>query len=153
MDYLILIAVLQRVKDARVDVANKTVGKIGKGLLILIGVFKGDDESDSEFLARKISSFRIFQDDKKNMNLSVLDIGGSALVVSQFTLCADWRRGNRPGFSSAALPEKAKLLYEHFMLQLKHFDVPVESGTFGAAMDVQLNNEGPVTFVLDSREK
>lgn len=140
-------------KNAKVDVSNETIGRIDKGLLILVGIINEDEESDSEYLAQKISSFRIFPEENRNMNLSILDVDGSALVVSQFTLCADLSRGNRPGFSPAALPEKAESLYEHFMNQLRKNKVPVQSGSFGAIMDVHLVNDGPVTFVLDSRRK
>jgi len=148
-----LIAVIQRVKHAKVIVSNKTISEIDNGLLILLGINKTDNQHDSKFLARKISFFRIFSDKNKNMNLSLLDIGGSALIVSQFTLCASWQKGNRPGFSSVEKPEKAYILYIHFIEQLKNNNVPVQCGSFGSMMDVQLINEGPITFVLDSREK
>lgn len=145
-----MIALLQRVSRGRVSVNGQTTGEIGRGLVIFLGVFDDDREKDGEFLARKISGFRIFNDDEGKMNLSLGDIEGSALVVSQFTLCADWRKGRRPSFTRAAHPEKGERLYVHFMDELIQHGIPVESGVFGAMMDVTLTNDGPVTFVLDS---
>jgi len=148
-----MIAVLQRVKSAAVRIAGETVGAIDQGYLILLGVYADDLESDADFLADKIAGFRIFPDAGNNMNISILDVQGSVLVVSQFTLCGDWRKGRRPSFTKAAPPEKGAELYEYFNAKLKNKGIPVETGVFGAMMDVELVNQGPVTFVLDSKEK
>ena len=148
-----MIAAIQRVSGAHVEVDNEVVGKISNGFLILLGVFKDDDESDAKFLADKISVLRVFQDENKNMNLSLQDVDGSVLVVSQFTLCGDWRKGRRPGFQKAARPEEANRLYGYFSNLIKQKNIPVETGVFGAMMNVTLTNEGPVTFVMDSKEK
>ncbi|MBT3250731.1 MAG: D-tyrosyl-tRNA(Tyr) deacylase [Candidatus Marinimicrobia bacterium] len=148
-----MIAAIQRVSGAHVEVDNEVVGKISNGFLILLGVFKDDDESDAKFLADKISVLRVFQDENKNMNLSLQDVDGSVLVVSQFTLCGDWRKGRRPGFQKAARPEEANRLYCYFSNLIKQKSIPVETGVFGAMMNVTLTNEGPVTFVMDSKEK
>lgn len=148
-----MIVVLQRVQNSKVVVENEIIGKIDIGLNILLGVSAEDEKADADFLAKKISAFRIFSDENRNMNLSIRDVNGSALVVSQFTLCADWRKGNRPGFSNAAKPEKAKELYEYFMEELEKYEISVQSGTFGAMMDVHILNDGPVTFVLNSKGK
>lgn len=148
-----MIAVLQRVKSSKVEVDNQIIGQIGYGLNILLGVVDSDKKSDVEFLTKKISAFRIFPDEKKAMNLSIQDINGSALVISQFTLCADWRKGNRPGFSHSAKPDIANELYKYFIQQLKNYNIPVQSGSFGATMAVHILNDGPVTFVLNSKEK
>ncbi|MFQ6675135.1 MAG: D-aminoacyl-tRNA deacylase [Fidelibacterota bacterium] len=145
-----MIALLQRVSRGKVTVNGRTTGEIGPGLVIFLGVFHDDSERDGEFLARKISGFRVFNDDQGKMNLSVREVGGSALVISQFTLCADWRRGRRPSFTRAAPAEKGEHLYLHFMDELKKLGIPVESGTFGAMMEVSLINDGPATFVLDT---
>lgn len=147
-----MIAILQRVKKSKVVVDGNIIGEIGNGLNILLGVANDDEKSDSDFLTKKISKFRIFPDKNRNMNLSIQDVKGSALVISQFTLCADVKRGNRPGFSYTAKPEIAIELYEYFMQKLKNYDIHVESGSFGAMMDVHLINDGPVTFVLNSKE-
>ncbi len=148
-----MIAVIQRVSESKVQVNGKTIGEIGQGLLILLGVFDGDVETDGQFLADKIANLRIFNDEKDKMNLSLKDVGGSALVVSQFTLCGDWRKGRRPSYIHAAAPDEGERLYEKFMEQLQNHGQPVESGKFGAMMDVHLINDGPVTFVLDSQVK
>lgn len=148
-----MIALLQRVKNAHVTVDGKETGSIEKGLLILLGVMDTDEERDADFLAEKISGFRIFLDDNDKMNLDILQTGGKCLVVSQFTLCADWIRGRRPGFTAAAHPEKGETLYEYFCHQLSHKGIGVETGVFGAMMDVTLTNNGPVTFILDSDKK
>lgn len=142
-------AVLQRVLKADVVVAGQQVGAIAHGLLILIGVEQGDDESDSRFLARKSAELRIFSDENGKMNRSVKDVGGSVLVVSQFTLIADWRKGRRPSFIRAADPKEGQRLYEHFAQQLKELELPVETGVFGADMQVLLVNDGPVTLILE----
>ncbi len=148
-----MIAVIQRVHRADVTIEDRTSGCIGAGLVILLGVAAGDDESDANFLVDKISGFRIFPDEDGKMNLSIKDMGGSALVVSQFTLCGDWRKGRRPSFTKAAKPDEGEKLYEYFCKVLKVSGIPVETGEFGAMMDVSLVNNGPVTFVLDSKQK
>ncbi|MFA4838283.1 MAG: D-aminoacyl-tRNA deacylase [Candidatus Neomarinimicrobiota bacterium] len=148
-----MIAVIQRARDAFVEIDGKVVGEIKKGLVVLLGVFQEDVESDAEFLAGKVAGMRIFADPQGKMNLSVKEIGGGALVISQFTLCGDWRKGRRPSFIRTAAPTEGKRLYEYFIDCLKKENLPVESGIFGAMMDVHLVNEGPVTFVLDSKEK
>ena len=147
-----LITVIQRVKNSKVEVEGQIVGEIGYGLNILLGIEKLDNKEDVDFLTKKISKFRIFPDGNKNMNLSIQDINGSALVISQFTLCADWRKGNRPGFSTSASPEIANDLYEYFIQNLKLHNISVKTGVFGAKMDVYILNDGPVTFVLNSKE-
>jgi D-tyrosyl-tRNA(Tyr) deacylase len=142
-------ALLQRVSEAQVRVDGKVIGQSGPGLLILVCAMQGDSEAQADQLAAKISKLRIFPDDAGRMNRSVLDIGGTALVVSQFTLAADTSRGNRPGFSSAAAPETGKQLYEYFAGQLAVLGMPVETGRFGADMKVSLINDGPVTIWLE----
>jgi D-aminoacyl-tRNA deacylase len=142
-------AVLQRVTEARVHVAGELIGESGPGLLILVCAMGGDSEAQAERLAAKIAKLRIFKDDQGKMNLSVRDIGGAALVVSQFTLAADLR-GNRPGFSTAAAPELGERLYLHFSACLAAEGVPVANGRFGADMAVSLVNDGPVTIWMDT---
>ena len=148
-----MIAVVQRVSESKVVVDDKTVGEIGPGLMILLGVFDDDSETDGEFLAGKIAGLRIFNDENGKMNLSIKDVDGSALVVSQFTLCGDWRKGRRPSYIHAAAPADGERLYENFIARLRNHGLPVESGQFGAMMQVELINDGPVTFVLDSKLK
>ncbi len=143
-------AVIQRVSEARVEVANTIVGTIGRGILVLLGVEKGDGERDAAWLAEKIASLRIFEDEAGKMNRSVLDIGGEVLAVSQFTLAGNCAKGRRPSFDTAAPPEEANLLYEYFVDRLRKLDVPVATGIFQADMQVHLVNDGPVTFVLES---
>lgn len=145
-----MIALLQRVSNAEVTIKNQTTGKISHGLLIFLGVFHNDTEKDVQFLTDKISGFRIFNDKSGKMNLSIQDVNGSALVVSQFTLCADWKKGRRPSFTHAAIPEKGEQLYNKFTNQLAQNGIHVETGIFGAMMDVKLTNDGPVTFMLDT---
>lgn len=152
-------AILQRVLTASVAIAGKTVASTenqatGKadGLLVLLGVEQGDNEADSVYLARKTVELRIFEDDQGKMNRSVIDIAGAILVVSQFTLIADWRNGRRPGFSRAAKPEEGKRLYEHYVSELKKLGLPVQTGVFGADMQVSLVNDGPVTIIMDTKE-
>lgn len=143
-------ALIQRVSTACVTVESAIVGQTGPGLLILICAMPGDDTATAEALALKISKLRIFRDAAGKMNLSLVQAQGTALVVSQFTLAADTRRGNRPGFSGAAPPEQAKTLYLHFADHLRALDIPTETGQFGAEMHVQLTNDGPVTLWLDT---
>ncbi|MCK9244686.1 MAG: D-aminoacyl-tRNA deacylase [Candidatus Marinimicrobia bacterium] len=146
-----MIAVIQRVKEAHVSVEGQIVGRVAQGLVILLGVFKNDSEQDTAFLADKIAGLRIFGDAQQKMNLSIKDVDGAALVISQFTLCGDWRKGRRPGFSAAADPQTGRRLYEKFVADLQTAGIPSEQGIFGAMMDVSLINDGPVTFVLDSQ--
>jgi D-aminoacyl-tRNA deacylase len=141
-------AVLQRVSRASVSVDGQVTGEIGAGLLIFVCAMQGDDTAKADQLAAKIAKMRIFKDDAGKMNLSVRDIGGAALIVSQFTLAADLR-GNRPGFSTAAPPEEGKRLYEHFTAAMQAEGIPTANGIFGADMDVSLNNDGPVTIWMD----
>jgi D-aminoacyl-tRNA deacylase len=145
-------AVVQRVKEASVRVEGATRGRIGPGLLVLLGVGKGDTEADAEYLADKTLNLRVFADEAGQMNRSVIDEGGGILVVSQFTLYGDARRGRRPGYSDAADPEEANRLYEHFVARLRPSNLAVETGVFRAAMEVALLNDGPVTLLLDSRK-
>jgi D-tyrosyl-tRNA(Tyr) deacylase len=147
-----MIAVLQRVTEAHISIDDEIVDKIGSGLLILLGVVDDDTEEDGRFLSEKIAGFRIFADAQGKMNLSIKDVGGSALVVSQFTLCGDWRKGRRPSFIHAAPPTKGEALYKDFLQRLQDKGILVGSGQFGAMMKVHLVNDGPVTFVLDSKQ-
>ena len=146
-------AIIQRVSSASVSVDDTKISSINNGLLILLGVQQGDDNKDLEYLVKKTAGLRIFKDDKQHMNLSIQDVSGEALVVSQFTLCADTRKGRRPSFIHAAPPEMAEQLYQQFCEQLKVVGIPVHSGKFGAMMNVELVNDGPVTIILDSRDK
>jgi D-tyrosyl-tRNA(Tyr) deacylase len=141
-------AVVQRVSEARVTVGGERVGEIGRGLVVLFGVARGDNEADAERLAGKVARLRIFEDEAGKFDRSVLDVGGEALVVSQFTLIADTRKGNRPSFTDAAPPEDAQPLYEGFCNALAALGMPVARGLFGARMEVELTNDGPVTIVL-----
>ncbi|MGB9754291.1 D-aminoacyl-tRNA deacylase [Roseiflexus castenholzii] len=143
-------AVIQRVSEASVRVDGRVIGAIGRGLLILIGVGVGDTEAEAKLLAEKSANLRIFADDEGRFNRSLLDIGGEALVVSQFTLYADTRRGRRPSFSDAAPPEIAAPLVEAFANELQRMGIAVGAGQFGAMMQVALVNDGPVTILLDS---
>ncbi len=145
--------VLQRVKWARVKVQNQVVGAIDNGLMVLIGATHPDSEHDAEILAERTLNLRVFEDDQDKMNLSLLDRGGQVLVVSQFTLYADTRKGRRPSFTDAMEPKRAEELYQHYMGALRSAGVTVASGTFGAHMDVELCNSGPVTIILNSEEK
>ncbi|MBY6159904.1 D-tyrosyl-tRNA(Tyr) deacylase [Mameliella alba] len=143
-------ALIQRVSQARVDVGGATIGEIGPGVLVLICAMQGDTEAEADKLAAKIAKLRIFKDDEGRMNRSVLDTGGSALVVSQFTLAADTSRGNRPGFSSAAAPADGERLYEYFAGAMQAQGMSVATGRFGADMAVHLVNDGPVTIWMDT---
>lgn len=143
-------SVVQRVSRAAVRVEGRVVGEIGAGLLVLLGVAQGDTEAEAHALAAKIGRLRIFEDAAGRFDRSLLDAGGAALVVSQFTLVADTAKGNRPSFSSAAAPPDAERLYERFCVVLRDLGVPVEQGVFGARMEVELVNDGPVTIVLDN---
>src|SRR6267143_2640127 len=144
-------AVIQRVTRASVHVEDKTVGQIEYGLLALLGVAKGDGESDGRYLVEKIRTLRIFSDEQGKMNCSLADIGGSVLLVSQFTLLGRTANGRRPSFDEAALPEEANRLYEQVVADLRDHGTHVETGVFAAHMQVELLNDGPVTFVLDCR--
>lgn len=143
-----MIGLLQRVREARVVVADETVGEIGPGLLVLVGVEKGDTESQADRLLERLLGYRVFADEDGKMNLSLRDTQGGLLLVPQFTLAADTRKGARPSFSSAAAPEKGQSLFEYFLNQAKGAHAEVASGRFGADMLVSLTNDGPVTFWL-----
>ena len=145
-------AVIQRVSSAEVRAEDRVAGAIGKGFLVLVGVEQGDAEGDALYLARKVAGLRIFEDGDGKMNLSLSQVGGAVLAVSQFTLCADTRKGNRPGFDRAAPPEEGKRLYEVFVAAMRESGIPVETGVFGAHMEVTLTNDGPVTILMDSAE-
>ena len=146
-------AILQRVSNARVEIENKTVGQIEKGFLILLGVENGDEQPDAEVLAAKISGLRIFTDENDKMNLSLTDVGGGVLVISNFTLCADCSHGRRPSFIAAARPETAEPLYEYFCKKMTDNGISrVEKGVFGADMQVSLINDGPVTIEINSKD-
>lgn len=144
-------AVVQRVSASSVTVDGEQIAKIGRGLAVLLGIEKGDTTKDVNFLAEKIANLRIFEDDAGKMNLSVLDIHGEALVVSQFTLLGDCSKGRRPGFDKAASPDLADSLYNEFVEMLNACGVPVQTGRFGAKMLFEIANYGPVTFILDTR--
>lgn len=146
-------AVLQRVSEARVEVDGRVIGRIGSGLLVLLGVGQGDGPGQSAWLAAKTAELRIFSDDSGKFNLSLKDVGGQALVVSQFTLWGDCRKGRRPSFAHAGAPDLAEPLYRDFCQRLEAQGVPVQTGEFGAMMDVHLVNQGPVTILLDTDKK
>jgi D-tyrosyl-tRNA(Tyr) deacylase len=143
--------VLQRVTEARVEVEGQVVGSIGPGLVALLGIARTDTRSDAEYLADKVAGLRIFPDKEGKMNRSLKDTGGSLLVVSQFTLYGDCRKGRRPSFDLAAPPEQARALYEYFLQSVRARNVPVEAGVFQAMMAVHLVNDGPVTIICDSQ--
>jgi D-tyrosyl-tRNA(Tyr) deacylase len=145
-------ALLQRVSKAGVEINGRSVAEIKKGLLVFLGVVKGDTENDLDYLVKKIAQLRIFEDANQKMNLSIQDIEGEALVVSQFTLAASTRKGNRPSFDSAEAPERARTLYEMFVRGLREMGVTVQTGVFAESMVVSLVNDGPVTIMIDSRE-
>ncbi|HHX94659.1 MAG TPA: D-tyrosyl-tRNA(Tyr) deacylase [Clostridia bacterium] len=146
-------AVVQRVKKASVSVNGEITGKINEGLVVLLGVGEGDSAADAEYLAEKTANLRIFEDEKGKLNLSCLDIGGELLVVSQFTLYGDCRKGRRPSFSSAAQPGEALPLYEDYVQRIRGMGLNVATGLFREEMTVEIHNHGPVTILLDSRKK
>jgi len=145
--------VLQRVREGSVEVEGKTVGQINKGLVLLVGATAGDGEKEVVYLADKCANLRIFEDQEGKMNLSVLEVGGEILVISQFTLYGDTKKGRRPSFTEALEPKEAEKLYLMFIDYLKEKGLRVEQGIFGAKMLVKIFNDGPVTFILDSKEK
>jgi len=142
-------ALIQRVKKASVIIENELYSEIGSGLLVFLGVTKSDTTENGEKLAQKIANLRIFEDENEKMNFSVKDVGGEILVVSQFTLCGDCKKGTRPSFDEAAHPDKAVELYEDFVNKLRGLNIPVKTGKFRAMMDVSLINDGPVTFIIE----
>ena len=146
-------AVIQRVSEANVKVDGNIVGEISKGLLLLIGIDEEDEKNDADWLVHKILSLRIFGDEEGKLNRSVMDISGGILCISQFTLIADYKKGNRPSFIKAAKPEKAIPLFEYFKTEISKSGLKTESGIFGADMKVSLLNDGPVTIVMDSKTK
>jgi len=145
-------AVIQRVTQASVEIDTRVVGQIDGGMLVLLGVANGDGEDDARYMVEKITTLRMFNDAQGRMNLAVADVGGTVLLVSQFTLLADTRKGRRPGFDGAAPPEEARLSYEMVIEGVRRRGIRVETGQFGAQMRVSLQNDGPVTFILDSRQ-
>ena len=144
--------VIQKVKKAKVEVEDKTVGQIEKGYMVLLGVKKGDTKENADYLARKLCNLRIFEDENGKMNLSIKDVNGELLIISQFTLYANCKKGRRPSFLDAAKPEISKPLYEYFNQALENAGVHTETGIFGAMMKVSLINDGPTTIILDSKE-
>jgi len=147
-----MIAIIQRVSYSSVKVEGKIVGEISKGLNILLGVKKGDDSFDITKLVNKIINLRIFQDENQKMNLSLLDINGQALIISQFTLAGNIKKGRRPSFDSSETPDVANKLYEEFVNEFRKAGINTQTGEFGAYMDVRIQNDGPVTFIIDSKE-
>ena len=145
-----MIAVLQRTSNASVSVKDKIIGQIQDGVVVLLGVKRGDSYKESEYLAQKVSKLRIFNDKKDKMNLSLVDISGSVLVISQFTLCADTRKGRRPSFVNSAKSEFAEEIYNKFIEKIKEENLLIQTGIFGAKMQVNIINEGPVTLILSS---
>ncbi|MBD1222902.1 D-tyrosyl-tRNA(Tyr) deacylase [Virgibacillus halodenitrificans] len=146
-------AVIQRTKEANVQVNNEVVGSINYGYVVLLGVTHEDTEEDAKYLVNKIINLRVFEDQDGKMNLSLKDVEGSLLSISQFTLYGDTKKGRRPNFMQAAKPEVAKSLYEVFNQLIKDQDIPLETGIFGEMMDVQLINDGPVTLIIDSKDR
>jgi len=146
-------ALLQRVTTASVSLGDEEVGRIGRGLVVFLGVASGDTEKDAQYLAQKIANLRIFSDEEGKFNLSALDIKGELLLVSQFTLLADTRKGRRPSFTEAAPPTQAEELFEYFVEQVRATGLKVETGRFQQYMQVEIHNDGPVTILLDSKEK
>ena len=146
-------AVIQRVSQASVSVEGETIGRIDKGFMVLLGVDREDTQADLDYLIKKITGLRVFTDNQDKMNLSLSDINGSLLVVSQFTLMASTRKGNRPSFTQAGPPEMSKALYEQFIERCQSLGFHVEHGCFGAHMEVALINDGPVTIIIDSHDR
>ncbi|WP_070120774.1 D-aminoacyl-tRNA deacylase [Bacillus marinisedimentorum] len=144
-------AVVQRAKHAKVEIGGRITGQIGHGLMLLVGITHDDTERDAEYVADKVANLRIFEDADGKMNDSLLDVGGSVLSISQFTLYGDCRKGRRPNFMEAARPEKANPLYEYFNDELRKKGINVETGEFGAMMDVTFTNDGPVTLIVESK--
>ncbi len=142
-------AIIQRVNSASVTIDSKLYSKIGVGILVLLGVEKGDTQENAEKLAKKIVTLRIFEDENKKMNKSLMDVNGEMLIVSQFTLCGDCKKGTRPSFDKSAPPEIAEELYEKFIKIVEAYNIPVKTGKFRAMMDVELINNGPVTFIIE----
>ena len=147
-----MIIVVQRCSEAKVTVNNKIISQIKSGLMVLVGINKGDEFSDADKVVDKIINLRIFNDEKNKMNLSVLDINGSVMVVSQFTLCGDTRKGRRPSFINAENPDKGLEIYDHMINRLRDKALNTVTGEFGAMMDIELVNEGPATFIINSKE-
>ncbi|OBS13527.1 D-tyrosyl-tRNA(Tyr) deacylase [Elizabethkingia miricola] len=145
--------VIQRVSESEVVVENQSVGKIGKGFMLLIGIDESDEKQDADWLVQKILNLRVFGDEEGKLNLSILDIKGELLCISQFTLIADYKKGNRPSFIKAAKPDKAIPLFEYFKEEIAKSGLKTESGIFGADMKISLTNDGPVTIVMDSKTK
>jgi D-tyrosyl-tRNA(Tyr) deacylase len=148
-----VIVVLQKVKEASVSVQNKVAGKIGLGVCLLVGIEKGDTEEEAQYMARKIVELRVFPDNEGKMNLSLLDVQGEVLAISQFTLAGSVKKGRRPSFDKAEEPSLAEPLFRYFVDQIKNFGLKVETGIFAASMDVSLINQGPVTFILQKKDK
>ena len=142
--------VIQRVTEASVEVDKKIVGKIQKGFLVLLGIAINDEKEQADYLVKKLCNLRVFEDENEKMNLALKDVGGELLIISQFTLCADCTRGNRPSFTNAEKPEKANKLYEYFCEQCEKNGIKVEKGIFGADMKVKLLNDGPVTIIMEN---
>jgi len=149
---MVLRAVVQRVSRARVVVEGEVVGQIGRGYVVLLGVSREDDEAAADYLAEKVAGLRVFEDEAGKMNLSIQEVGGAVLAVSQFTLYGDVRRGRRPGFDRAARPEQAEPLYQRFVARLREAGLHVETGRFQTHMEVELVNDGPVTILIDSEK-
>lgn len=147
-----MIVVLQKVKEASVSVQNKVAGKIGLGVCLLVGIEKGDTEEEAQYMARKIVELRVFPDNEGKMNLSLLDVQGEVLAISQFTLAGSVKKGRRPSFDKAEEPSLAEPLFRYFVDQIKSFGLKVETGIFAASMDVSLINQGPVTFILQKKD-
>ncbi|GLI54175.1 D-aminoacyl-tRNA deacylase [Thermodesulfovibrio yellowstonii] len=146
-----MIALLQKVNKASVEVEGETISEIGKGILVFLGIDKNDSKNDVEYLAEKLVNLRIFEDNNSKMNLSIKDVGGEIMVVSEFTLAGDCKKGNRPSFDKAMPPEEAEKLYRDFIDSLRSKGIPVKEGVFRSFMHVSLINEGPVTFILNTR--
>ncbi len=148
-----MISVVQRCSQANVNVGGNTIGEIGIGFVVLLGIQKNDSVSDADYIVKKLSTLRIFSDSNEKMNLSIKDIEGSALIISQFTLFGDTRKGRRPSFVNAELPEKGKELYNYFLSRFKKEGIQIQTGEYGAMMEVSLINNGPVTLILNSRDR